>query len=566
MSDEGRSWSITDFLTTGSLAALVEEFGRLIGCDIALHAIDGRRIRAVSGDPPWRIDETGDARLAEALDAIPVTERASRQGQRSLVPIRVAGRPAGALIVSFPPAIDVDRRAEAELVLALVSETAAEFCNENVENRRRTSELALLLRISSLLVSTRDLDHILRVALDAAMQTFGADAGTIHLLAEDPATLVLKARAGVSDAFAEQFAQLPRDRVIDQKVLDGEVVCVANLAADGTALHLDAIAHEGLTGLISAGLLFRGQTFGIMRLFTRRTLAFAERDRALARAVAEQISGAIAGARLVESERTRREYQRAVALAADIQRRMLPNAPPRPPGIDIGARYVPSLELGGDFYDLIELGENVGVVVGDVVGKGIPAALLMAAVRASLRAHATDVYHLDEVVRRVNQALARDTHPNEFATLFYGVIDPDSLRLTYCNAGHDPPLVFRRTGEGRAAKVEIVPLRAGGMVVGVDEHALYERAAFQLKPGDLLVAYTDGVTDTMNFQNEKLGAARLKASIADLLATTPDATAEHAVNHLLWEANRFAGLRPKVDDITIVCVRVTVRTSAPRRA
>jgi sigma-B regulation protein RsbU (phosphoserine phosphatase) len=396
------------------------------------------------------------------------------------------------------------------------------------------------------------------------MQTFGADAGTIHLLDDDSSILKLRAGAGVSDAFIETVRELPRDRVIDQEVLGGEVICIEDLGADGTALHLDAIAREGLTGLISAGLLFRGQTFGIMRLFTHRRLTLTQRERALARAVAEQISGAIAGARLVESERKRRAYQRAVGLAADIQRRMLPNAPPKAPGLDIAARYEPSLELGGDFYDLIELGGNLGVVVGDVVGKGIPAALLMAAVRASLRAHATDVYHLDEVVKRVNQALARDTHPNEFATLFYGVIDPHTLRLTYCNAGHDPPIVVRLSGAAGRADIDVFPLTAGGMVVGVDEHAHYERAAFQLRPGDLLVAYTDGVTDTMNFQNEKLGAARLRASIADLLATTPDASAEHAVNHLLWEVNRFAGLRPKIDDVTIVCVRVAHAASAPR--
>ena len=556
MNHEGRSWSITDFLTTGSLAALVEELGRLIGCEIALHAIDGRRIRWVSGDPPWRIDEDPDEAIAQALREIPFTERSSRVDRRSLVPIRVAGQATGALVVEFPKTMDDARRAETELVLALVSETAAEFCSENVENRRRTSELALLLRISSLLVSTRDLDHSLSVALGASMQTFGADAGTIHLLDEDSTTLTLRASAGVSDAFIETFRQLPSDRVIDHEVLGGEIVCIEDLGADGGALHLDAISREGLTGLISAGLLFRGQTFGIMRLFTFRRLTLNDRERALARAVAEQISGAIAGARLVESERKRREYQRAVGLAADIQRRMLPNAPPRVPGIEVATRYVPSLELGGDFYDLIELGGSLGVVVGDVVGKGIPAALLMAAVRASLRAHAMDVYHLDEVIRRVNQALARDTHPNEFATVFYGVIEPTNLRLTYCNAGHDPPLVFRCSGADKRGSIDIFPLTAGGMVVGVDERAVYERATFQLRVGDLLVAYTDGVTDTMNFQSQKLGAARMRASISELLKTTPDATPEHAVNHLLWEINRFAGLRPKIDDVTIVCVRI----------
>lgn len=556
MSEEQHgAWSITDFLTTGSLAALVEELGLLIGAPITLHALDGRRIRSVDAEPPWRIDASAEPVLEAQLREVARVARTVRFDHRSLLPIHVAGHEIGALVVEFPHDVEEERRREVEQVLALVSETAAEFCDENVENRRRTSELALLLRISSLLVSTRDLDHSLRVALDAAIETFNADAGTIHLLQDEPATLRLHAAAGLSDEFVRDFAELPRERVIDQDVLRGEVLCVPDLIAEGSALNLERLRAEGLAGLISVGLLFRKNAFGIMRLYTRRTLSITPDERALARAVAEQVSGAIAGARLIEAEQRQRTHQRALALAADIQRRMLPNALPRVPGLEIAARYIPSLELGGDFYDLIELGGNIGVVVGDVVGKGIPAALLMAGVRASLRAHATDVYHIDEVIRRVNRALARDTHPNEFATLFYGVIDPASLLFTYCNAGHDPPLVIRRA-PGTAPKHDIFTLDQGGMVVGVLEDAPYAPAFFQLRRGDLLVAYTDGLPDTMNFQSQKLGVQRVRDSLVELLTSTPDATAEHAINHLVWEANRFAGLRPKVDDLTVVSVRI----------
>lgn len=558
MSETPRAWSITDFLTTGSLAALVEESGRLLGARITLHDLDARRIRSVAGDPPWRIDPSPDPGLAEQIRELAGAREPIRRAERSLIPIHVAGGEVGALAIGFEPGIDEGRRSEIERVLSLVAQTAAEFCDENVVNRRRTSELALLLRISSLLVSTRDLDHSLSVALDASIDTFNADAGTIHLLDEESGTLRLRAGAGVGQAFLDDFAELPRDRVIDQDVLRGDVICVPDLANDGAAMNLERIRDEGLVGLISVGLLFRKNAFGIMRLYARRPLSITQEERALARAVAEQVSGAIAGARLIEAEQRQRRHQRALAIAADIQRRMLPNAPPRLPGLEVAARYIPSLELGGDFYDLIELGGHLGVVVGDVVGKGIPAALLMAGVRASLRAHATDVYHIDEIIRRVNRALARDTHPNEFATLFYGVIDPASLRLTYCNAGHDPPMILRRAMTEPDTTIDIVTLTEGGMVVGVLEDAPYTPATFQLRRGDLLLAYTDGLPDTMNFKDEKLGVARVRDSLVELLRATPDATPEHAINHLVWEANRFAGLRPKVDDMTLVGVRVGV--------
>ncbi len=123
-------------------------------------------------------------------------------------------------------------------------------------------------------------------------------------------------------------------------------------------------------------------------------------------------------------ERYQQKVDRQLELAADVQRRMLPTAHVEKPGFDIAARYQPTMELGGDFYDYLDLNGHIGLTVGDVVGKGIAAALFMSAVRASLRAHAQQVYNLDEVVERVNKALCRDTRDNEFASLWYGVIDP----------------------------------------------------------------------------------------------------------------------------------------------
>ena len=152
---------------------------------------------------------------------------------------------------------------------------------------------------------------------------------------------------------------------------------------------------------------------------------------------------------------------------------------PTPKGFDIAARYVPSFDLGGDFYDFIDLDGHVGVAVGDVVGKGVAASLLMASVRASLRAYAQDVYDLDEVISRVNHALCRDTLDNEFATLWYGVLDPSRMRLTYCNAGHEPPLLYR---DGN-----VYTLEAGGMIVGVDPTQAYQKGLWDLKPGDCLL-------------------------------------------------------------------------------
>src|SRR6185369_7711707 len=195
--------------------------------------------------------------------------------------------------------------------------------------------------------------------------------------------------------------------------------------------------------------------------------------------------------RLLKLQERESRIQRQVQLAADVQQRMLPRRLPSLPRLDAAARYVPSFELGGDFYDFIELERNLGIAIGDVVGKGIAAALLMSAVRASLRAHVQDIYHIDDVLSRVNAALCRDTLDNEFATLWYGVVDTEKLRFTYCSGGHEPPLVFRAVKGRPPAAADIDELSIGGMAVGIDPTQRYQRGTYDLHPGDVILAYTD---------------------------------------------------------------------------
>jgi sigma-B regulation protein RsbU (phosphoserine phosphatase) len=380
------------------------------------------------------------------------------------------------------------------------------------------------------------LDESLNIALRSAIDLLEADAGVVHLVEGEPPVLRVRAHAGLGAEVLEEIAG----------------VSIEGSGADPVA---DAVGrHTALHPMARAPLMLKGQHYGELRLFGADRGRVTRREELLLGTVAEQTAAAIAGVRLEESERERRQMHRHLALAADIQRRMLPTGIPATRGVDAAARYVSSLELGGDFYDFIALSGHLGIVVGDVVGKGVPAALLMSAVRATLRAHATDVYDINQVISRVNVALSRDTRDNEFATVFFGVIDPATLRLTYCNAGHDLPVVVRQSASG--GDFEVFRLDIGGMAVGIDETQEYQRAIFHLHRGDLLLAYTDGVTDARNFADEKYGVPRLMDCVTTMLSDQPGATADHIVNHILWDVRRFTGLRPAVDDITLVAVRM----------
>jgi len=145
--------------------------------------------------------------------------------------------------------------------------------------------------------------------------------------------------------------------------------------------------------------------------------------------------------------------------------------------------------------------KNIGLAIADVSGKGVPASLIMASVRSALRAHVDYIYYLYEVLQRINSLLCRDNKPGEFVTLFYGVLDTANRRLTYCNAGHPPGLVLRNGN--------LIELGSDNLVLGVDPAEKYTQSVIDLKPGDIVLLYTDGLPDAMNFQGQTFGRQRI---------------------------------------------------------
>ena len=529
--------SITAFLTDGSLALLCAELSRLSGARVWLLDPVGRRI--VPQDSGWRVAEEAAGPEFEHF------------------PLRVAGDVIGSLAVAGPPEAHVRRAAE------LLAATATDFCTKEVELRHRVSEIQALAQLSSHLARATNVDAVLNTALQSALDLMELDAGSVVLYDEDrppsPDTeddLVLKASRNLSREWLECPTPASKGRLFDRLALAGELVTSEDLQADDRVLIPDMVRREGLRGFINGALLFQDRPIGVLRLYSRAPRRFTDADRRLVRSIAQQAAVAVQQARLLKVQEQDARLQRQLQLAADVQRRMLPRRVPRPARLDIAARYEPSYELGGDFYDLFELGESLGVTIGDVVGKGIAAALLMSGVRASLRAHVQDLYHIEEVVARVNAALCRDTRDNEFATLWYGVIEPESLRMTYCAAGHEPPFIVRRGG-GAGFQPVVIELSPGGMPVGVDPEQKYEHVTTLLQPGDVVVAYTDGLMDAVDFESRRFGKKRLRDAALAVVRDNPAATAAQVIERLFWEIRQFAGVMPRPDDQTVVVVRVT---------
>ncbi|MEI7766837.1 MAG: GAF domain-containing SpoIIE family protein phosphatase [Phycisphaerae bacterium] len=439
----------------------------------------------------------------------------------------------------------VSQRAAVVQFMFLLAKALSQLCQQEIELRQRIQELEALFNVSSMITGSRGLQQILDRICRATAEAMGVKAASIRLLNEAKDELVLKAVFNLSEDYLRKGPVMVVKNNLD--MLSGEVLYTADMAADDQVQYRDEARAEGIVSSLFTALIFKGHPIGVLRVYTSEVSDFTDFEKKMLKSIASQAAVAIETTRLEQESRDKERLEQQVQIAAEVQRRMMPAHPPKLPGFDIFAMYVPCFELGGDFYDFLPLGKHtVGLAVGDVSGKGIPASLKMASVRAAMRAHAENIYDLDQIVRKVNTSLALDLRDNEFITLWYGVLDTQLRRLTYCNAGHDPALVVRNG--------QIYELAVGGMLLSVDPEATYEKGIWDFQHGDLMLVYTDGLTDAMNFSDEKYGKPRLREALLNLARS--NMPAEMICRQLLWETRRFVGLNRRNDDTTLVALRV----------
>lgn len=233
-------------------------------------------------------------------------------------------------------------------------------------------------------------------------------------------------------------------------------------------------------------------------------------------------------------------------IARSIQQRLIPSTPPEIAGIEIAANNIPAREVGGDFYDFIPIADDHwGLVIADVSGKGMPAAMFMGLSRTVVRASTTGSLNPAAAIRQANEIICRDSTSGMFVTLFYAMIDP-RRRIRYVNAGHNPPLLFRDGLD------QPVPLKTGGIALGVRQGIELRELQEDLESGDLLVLYTDGVTEAINDSGEAYGTGHL----LDVVQKNRHEKADVVLDAIQKDVIAFAGHQPQYDDITMVIVRV----------
>ena len=440
----------------------------------------------------------------------------------------------------------IGQRTASVQFLYLLANAISRLCQQELLLRQRIQELQALFNISTMLTGTRGLQQILDRITRGVTEAMRVKSCSLRLLDEQRDELVIKSVYGLSQEYLHKGQVLVRNSKIDRLVLAGQTVYIANMATDPRVTYPAESAREGIVSSLCTRMEIKGHPIGVLRVYTGEPHQFSDVELKLLQSIASQAAVAIENARLQEEALDKDRLERQVQIAAEVQRRMMPAHAPLIPGFDISALYVPCFELGGDFYDFFRLGEaSLGITVADVAGKGLPASLLMASVRAAIRAHADNIYDLDEIIRRVNKSMSRDMRSNEFITLWYGVVDYKNKQLTYCSAGHEPAILLRNGN--------LRELSVGGMVIGVDPEQRYDKQVVQLQKNDILFIYTDGIPDAMNYQGEKFGKPRMREG----LLKYQKESAEQICRQMLWETRRFVGLNRRTDDTTIVVIKVT---------
>jgi sigma-B regulation protein RsbU (phosphoserine phosphatase) len=422
-----------------------------------------------------------------------------------------------------------------------------------------------IYQLSTLVAGDFSLQEVLDKLAEAAVKIIGAKACSIRLLDEETNDLRMRSTYGLSEEYRNKGVVTKDDPVITA-AFAGEAIVIDDMRADDRIHFKEATNREGLVSQLTVAMQFRNKPIGVLRLYSPRPRDFTAGDIVVARAVASQCAVAITSAKLYAEAIEAQRFAEQMRLAGLIQRRMIPEKPPQIKGLDIAAKYIPCFDVGGDFYDFLRLDQDrLVITIADVIGKGVPAAIMMSWFRGALQAYtescrcassdagaaaseldrgSNDAYRTRNAIENFNTLACMECREGEFITLYYATIDVARKTITYCNCGHEPAVLIR---EGRVCDLE-----KGGLVLGVDPHAKYEIETVALRDGDCLLFYTDGLVDAMDFNNELWGRDRLLEATMRFV----DCPADHVVRNVLAYRRRFAGLARQVDDTSIIAVKV----------
>jgi len=406
-------------------------------------------------------------------------------------------------------------------------------------------ELSVLNDIATAVSTTNDLNQVIELIVHECVNHLNVEQGAILLLDQaendDQFRTIVREVDTETDIVPYHFGiQLSGWMIKNQKPL-----LINDLPTDDRFSNLSNEEFP-IDSMLSVPLKTKGKLIGVLNVFNKiNEDGFTPNDQKMLSIIAAQSAQAVESARLYDEEKSLKMIEEELSFATDIQKNLLPKINLKINGFDIAGKSISAKEVGGDYYDFIPIDSTRNAIcLGDISGKGMPAAMLMANLQATLRGQALFTSSAGECLTRANKLLYRSTDLQKFATLFYCILDSSKDILHFSNAGHEPPFLIN-------SDKKVIRLTKGGTVLGFMEDYQFEEDSVKLKSGDTIIIYSDGTTDAQNEQSKEFGEKRLLSILKD----STSLEAEKIIEKVFDAVKAFVQKTSQFDDITIVVIK-----------
>ncbi len=410
-----------------------------------------------------------------------------------------------------------------------------------IDLERKNFETKKLIEVSQQVLSSLDIKTILDFILDVLSTLISFDAAVIFLVDDDEDSLKSASSRGYENTDPE---------ILNLKVGQGSAGFVVQSKSIEVINNVQEAEHycaarEATVSQIALPFLFDGTVLGVLTLESDREEFFKQNEIELLKMFANLVAVAIYNARQVEIRLAKQAYEHELINAATVQKGLLIRRVPNIENLSITAENTPSKIVSGDLYDFRKITDNaLGFAIGDVAGKGAPAALMMTLVLAGFRSQNKTESTTCDVVNRMNELLTQTTIEGKYTTFFYGIIRMDRNKIIYTNAGHNPPILMKKNGDVRY-------LDTGGIVLGFLDAQDYKQEEIEFEPGDILVAFTDGVTETMDINDNEFGEDR----IIEILKKHQHKSVYEIKEVIYNSLKSFSNYKLNADDLTIIIAK-----------
>lgn len=418
---------------------------------------------------------------------------------------------------------------------------------ENERLKTAIAELSVLNDIATTITSTQPVDQIVASIVNKCVKHMKVEQGVVMLLDEQDKNNPLHTMIRKQDS-GEKLLSYQLDSQLTGWMIKNKKPLLINNLQDDQRFKYTVENDSPIYSLLSVPLNIKNKMIGLLAVFNKKANElFNENDKRLLAIIASQSAQIIENSRLIKQESQLRLMNEDMRLAKETQLNLLPKNLPLINNYQIGAKSIPAKQVGGDYYDVMQVDDSkFAFCLGDVSGKGLPAAILVSNLQATLRSQTFTCDSCKQIIANSNNLLYRSSEPSKFATLFYGILNSGSHEIVFCNAGHNNPLLF-------SYEKELLELKTGGIMIGSFPDLLFEESKIIIEKGSTIVIYSDGISEAMNENEEEYGEDNLKITVLNNLNKSPNSIIEN----ILSDVEKFVGGAPQSDDMTLVVIKRT---------